>query len=132
MKVWPFGHEAHTNKSDERCSPRCASPQPGRAVGQDVVGNVQRRVRKVDGLAAQPGETVKPVNGNVMVKNEILDIVDMTLFLGFTLDAKLRWNSHITRLAKRLNSAAYAVKRTRQLTDESTARLFISVFFIVS
>ncbi|GBP59312.1 Activating signal cointegrator 1 complex subunit 1 [Eumeta japonica] len=57
--------------------------------------------------------SVKPVHGNVMVKNEILDIVDMTLFLGLTLDAKLRWNSHIIRLTKSLSSAAYAVKRTR-------------------
>ncbi|GBP33802.1 hypothetical protein EVAR_25403_1 [Eumeta japonica] len=51
-----------------------------------------------------------------MVKNEILDIVDTTLFLDLTLDAKLRWNSHITRSAKRLGSAAYAVKRIRRLT----------------
>ncbi|GBP07179.1 hypothetical protein EVAR_92083_1 [Eumeta japonica] len=36
----------------------------------------------------------------------------------------LRWNSHITKLAKRRSSAAIAVKRIRRLTDESTARLF--------
>ncbi|GBP21532.1 Probable RNA-directed DNA polymerase from transposon BS [Eumeta japonica] len=59
----------------------------------------------------------------VMVKDEVLDIVDTTLFLGLTLDSKLRWNSHITRLAKRLGSAAYAIKRIRLLTVESTARL---------
>ncbi|GBP30253.1 hypothetical protein EVAR_94563_1 [Eumeta japonica] len=42
--------------------------------------------------------TAEPVNDKVMVKNEILDIVDTTSFLDFTLDAKLRWSSHITRL----------------------------------
>ncbi|GBP88575.1 Probable RNA-directed DNA polymerase from transposon BS [Eumeta japonica] len=34
--------------------------------------------------------SAKPVNGNVMVKNEIQDIVDTTLSLDLTLDAKLR------------------------------------------
>ncbi|GBP57938.1 hypothetical protein EVAR_40797_1 [Eumeta japonica] len=43
-----------------------------------------------------------------MIKNEMLDTVDTTLFLGLTLDSQLRWNSHITRLAKRLGSAAHA------------------------
>ncbi|GBP62322.1 Probable RNA-directed DNA polymerase from transposon BS [Eumeta japonica] len=65
----------------------------------------------------------KPVDENVMINNEILDIVDTTIFLGVTLDAKLRWNSHITRLVKRLSAAAYTVKRIRRLTDESTGRL---------
>ncbi|GBP73165.1 hypothetical protein EVAR_59054_1 [Eumeta japonica] len=54
--------------------------------------------------------SAKEVNGNVIVKNEILDNVDTTLVdLDLTLDAKLRWNSLITRLAKRLCSAAYAL-----------------------
>ncbi|GBP79881.1 hypothetical protein EVAR_103463_1 [Eumeta japonica] len=52
-----------------------------------------------------------------MLKNEVLDTVDKTLFLGLTLESKLRWNSHIMRLAKILGSAAYAVKRIRPLTD---------------
>ncbi|GBP53786.1 Probable RNA-directed DNA polymerase from transposon BS [Eumeta japonica] len=65
----------------------------------------------------------KLIDTNVMVKNEVLDIVDTTLFLGLTLDSKLRWNSHITRLEKRLSSAAHAVKRIRRLTNENTARL---------
>ncbi|GBP89797.1 hypothetical protein EVAR_67609_1 [Eumeta japonica] len=58
-----------------------------------------------------------------MVKNEMLDTVDTTLFLGLTLSAKLQWNSHITRLAKRLSSAAYAMKRIRRLPNKSTTRL---------
>ncbi|GBP42446.1 hypothetical protein EVAR_47741_1 [Eumeta japonica] len=47
--------------------------------------------------------SAKPVNGNVKIKDRILGIVDTTLFLGFTLDAKLPWNSHITRLTRRLS-----------------------------
>ncbi|GBP77192.1 hypothetical protein EVAR_48325_1 [Eumeta japonica] len=35
-----------------------------------------------------PKRSAKPVNGNVTVINEILDIVDTTLFLGFTLDGE--------------------------------------------
>ncbi|GBP65245.1 Probable RNA-directed DNA polymerase from transposon BS [Eumeta japonica] len=73
----------------------------------------------------------KLIDTNVMVKNEVLDIVDTTLFLGLTLDSKLRWNSHITRLAKRLSSAAHAVKRIRRLTNESTARLVYFSCFLV-
>ncbi|GBP06147.1 hypothetical protein EVAR_3526_1 [Eumeta japonica] len=56
-----------------------------------------------------------------MVKNEILDIVDTTLFLGFTLDAILRWNSHITKLAKRLSSAAYALQTGSKVLAVSLA-----------
>ncbi|GBP08288.1 Probable RNA-directed DNA polymerase from transposon BS [Eumeta japonica] len=74
--------------------------------------------------------SAKLIDANVMDKIEVLDFVDTALFLGFTLDAKLHLNSHIsTRLAKRLSSAVYAVTRNRRLTDESTARL---VYFIVS
>ncbi|GBP00812.1 hypothetical protein EVAR_77013_1 [Eumeta japonica] len=75
--------------------------------------------------------SAQPVNGKAMVKNEILDIVDTTLFLGLTLDAKLRWNSQITRSVKRLSSAAYAVKIIRRLTPVK-ARLVYFSFFIVS
>ncbi|GBP67712.1 hypothetical protein EVAR_40483_1 [Eumeta japonica] len=46
--------------------------------------------------------SAKLVDANVMAKNEILDIVDTTLFLSLTLDTKWRWNSHVTRLAKGL------------------------------
>ncbi|GBP46070.1 Probable RNA-directed DNA polymerase from transposon BS [Eumeta japonica] len=43
----------------------------------------------------------KPVNGNVMIRNEILDIMDTTLFRDLTLDAKFRWNFYITRLGEK-------------------------------
>ncbi|GBP44461.1 hypothetical protein EVAR_39469_1 [Eumeta japonica] len=71
----------------------------------------------------------KLIDTKVVVKNEVLDIVDTALFLDLTLDSKLRCNSHITRLVKRLGSAAYVVKRIRRLTDESTARLVCFSFF---
>ncbi|GBP22806.1 hypothetical protein EVAR_17160_1 [Eumeta japonica] len=57
-----------------------------------------------------------------MVQNKILNIVDTTLFFALTLDVKLRWNSRILRLAKRLSSAAHAMKRMRRLNDETAAR----------
>ncbi|GBP80693.1 hypothetical protein EVAR_52900_1 [Eumeta japonica] len=63
------------------------------------------------------------VDVNVMLKNDILDIVDMALFPGLTLDAKLPWNFQIKGSAKRLSFVAYVVKRIRLLTDENTARL---------
>ena len=66
---------------------------------------------------------VKAVPARIMMKNYILDFVDSAVFLGITLDAKLQWGPHIGELAKRLGSAAYAVKKVRQLSDVNTARL---------
>ncbi|GBP43607.1 Probable RNA-directed DNA polymerase from transposon BS [Eumeta japonica] len=71
----------------------------------------------------------KLFNTNVMVKNEVLDMVDTTLFLGLTLGSKLRWNSHITRLAKRLGSAVYAVKRIRRTYRRKHGETSLFQFF---
>ncbi|GBP79498.1 hypothetical protein EVAR_59172_1 [Eumeta japonica] len=43
--------------------------------------------------------------------------------VGITLDNRLQWSPHINKLAKRLSSAAYAVKKMRNLSDVETARL---------
>ncbi|CAH2239265.1 jg21896 [Pararge aegeria aegeria] len=48
---------------------------------------------------------------------------DSTVFLGMTLDCKLQWGTHIDTLAGELSSAAYAVRKIRQITDVETARL---------
>ncbi|KAI8423731.1 hypothetical protein MSG28_012762 [Choristoneura fumiferana] len=42
---------------------------------------------------------------------------------GITLDSKLQWGPHVTAIAGRLSSAAFAVWKIRQLTDVATARL---------
>ncbi|GBP00321.1 Probable RNA-directed DNA polymerase from transposon BS [Eumeta japonica] len=49
--------------------------------------------------------------------------VGVNVFLGIILDNRLQWGPHINELAKRLNSAAYAVKKMRNLSDVETARL---------
>ncbi|GBP28386.1 hypothetical protein EVAR_102958_1 [Eumeta japonica] len=64
----------------------------------------------------------KLIKANVIVKNVIPDIVDTTLFPGLALYAKLRWNPHITRLAKMLGSAAYALQRIQRFTVANSAR----------
>ncbi|KAI8440765.1 hypothetical protein MSG28_009095 [Choristoneura fumiferana] len=43
--------------------------------------------------------------------------------IGITLDSKLQWGPHVTAIAGRLSSAAFAVWKIRQLTDVATARL---------
>lgn len=72
---------------------------------------------------------VLQVAANVKVKDEQIDLVDTTKFLGITLDNKLQWGPHIDTLSKRLSSAAYAVKKIRLLTDVDTARLVYFSYF---
>lgn len=72
---------------------------------------------------------VKQVKTNVLVNGAELDLVDTTVFLGITLDSKLQWGPHITKLSKRLSSAAYAVYKIRHLTDVETARLVYFSYF---
>ena len=72
---------------------------------------------------------VRPAPTNIQVKGESLDLVDSTVFLGITLDNKLQWGPHIDKLAKRLSSAAYAVKKIRDISDEATARLVYFSYF---
>ena len=72
---------------------------------------------------------VKQVDTHIVMNDETVQIVDTTVFLGITLDSKLQWGSHITALAGRLSSAAYAVRKIRSLTDEETARLVYFSYF---
>ncbi|XP_052752361.1 uncharacterized protein LOC128200988 [Galleria mellonella] len=48
---------------------------------------------------------------------------------GITVDSKLQWGPHISKLASRLSSAAYAIRRIRQLTDVATAKLVYFSYF---
>ncbi|CAH2234017.1 jg9919 [Pararge aegeria aegeria] len=54
---------------------------------------------------------------------------DSTVFLGMTLDCKLQWGTHIDTLAGKLSSAAYAVRKIRQISDVETARLVYFAYF---
>jgi hypothetical protein len=65
----------------------------------------------------------------IIIKDEVIELEDKTVFLGITLDSKLQWSPHISTLAGRLSSAAYAVKRIRQLADVETARLVYFAYF---
>ena len=66
---------------------------------------------------------------NVILNRDILEFVEKTVFLGITLDSKLQCGPHLTSLAGRLSSAAYAVRKIRQLTDVDTARLVYFSYF---
>ncbi|GBP40237.1 Probable RNA-directed DNA polymerase from transposon BS [Eumeta japonica] len=65
---------------------------------------------------------VRHGSGTISVRNKELEFVNSTVFLGITLDDRLQWGPHISELAKRLSSAAYAVKKMRNLSDVETAR----------
>lgn len=73
--------------------------------------------------------SVKYAEVKLNIDKENLDFVDSTLFLGITIDSKLHWGSHISYLANKLSSAAYAVKRVREITDIETARLVYFSYF---
>lgn len=72
---------------------------------------------------------VRQVENSIILGTDRLELVDETVFLGITIDAKLQWGPHIEKLAHRLSSAAYAVKRIRELTDIATARLVYFSYF---
>jgi hypothetical protein len=58
-----------------------------------------------------------------------LEIIKEAVFLGISIDSNLQWDPHIINLSGKLSSAAYAVKKIRQLTDITTARLVYYAYF---
>lgn len=72
---------------------------------------------------------VRQLDTAITLNGEKLDFANDTLFLGLTLDRNLQWAPHISLLANRLSSAAYAVRRIRQYTDVDTARLVYFSYF---
>lgn len=72
---------------------------------------------------------VKKNNIQLILGQEKLELVESTKFLGITVDSRLQWGPHIESLAGRLSSAAYAVRKIRELTDVATARLVYFSYF---
>ncbi len=72
---------------------------------------------------------VKSNECDILLNGKKLEFVKQTTFLGITIDEKLQWGPHITSLAGRLSSAAFAVWKIRQLTDVDTARLVYFSYF---
>ena len=72
---------------------------------------------------------VPQVGLNLKLDGKKLVAITETIFLGITLDSKLQWGAHIRTLSGRLSSAAYAVRKIRQLTDIATARLVYFSYF---
>ena len=72
---------------------------------------------------------VKQCPTKINLNGETLDLVDSAVFLGITVDSKLQWGPHISALSSRLSSAAFAVKKIRQITNVETARLVYFSYF---
>lgn len=66
---------------------------------------------------------------DIKVNNKKLDIFNSSKFLGLTLDSKLTWAIHINELSGKLSSAAYAVRKIRELSDVKTARIVYFSYF---
>ncbi|GBP17153.1 Protein KIAA0100 [Eumeta japonica] len=71
------------------------------------------------------GRTVGPSSDTNLTQyvTKNWDFVNATVFLGLTLNNRFQWGPHISKLAKRLSSAVYAVQKIRNLSDVETARL---------
>ena len=54
---------------------------------------------------------------------------ESAIFIGLTIDSKLQSNNHLEALADKLSSAAFAIKKVRQMTDVETARLVHYSYF---
>ena len=54
---------------------------------------------------------------------------ESAIFLGLTIDSKFQWNTHLEAPADKLSSAAFAIKKVRQMTDVETARLVYYSYF---
>ncbi|PCI92573.1 MAG: hypothetical protein COB15_17455, partial [Flavobacteriales bacterium] len=65
----------------------------------------------------------------LVVNGKVLEWVHSAKFLGITVDSKFKWDKHIEITAKKLSSAAFAVRRIRQCTNIETARLVYYSYF---
>lgn len=72
---------------------------------------------------------VRQVSTQIKMNDNVVELVDSTVFLGIKLDSRLQWDPHIDTLSGRLSSAAYAVKKIRLLTDVETARVVYFSYF---
>lgn len=68
-------------------------------------------------------------DSSIKIDEDALSFDKNCTFLGITLDSKFQWAPHINALSSRLSSAAYAVRKIRQLTDFSTAKLVYYSYF---
>ncbi|GBP28011.1 hypothetical protein EVAR_83642_1 [Eumeta japonica] len=62
-------------------------------------------------------ETV--IYSDELVRKEELEFLNATVFLGITLYNRFQWGPHISKIAKRLRSAAYAVKEKQEFNQTS-------------
>ncbi|GBP55986.1 hypothetical protein EVAR_97407_1 [Eumeta japonica] len=68
-------------------------------------------------------EFKKNGSGVILIRNDESELVETTVFLGLTLGKKLQWGPHIDALAKRLSSAAFAIKKLKNLSDTKITTL---------
>lgn len=62
-------------------------------------------------------------------QNNQLNSISKTNFLGLVLDENMRWESHINKLAAKLSSACYAIRRIKEVTNSKTAHLVYYGYF---
>jgi hypothetical protein len=66
-----------------------------------------------------PTKSKEPLNINVSMEGEKLEIVRNTKFLGIILDDQLNWKLHIAYLAQKLSKSVGILSRARQLLSSN-------------
>lgn len=59
-------------------------------------------------------------NLDIKYKNNAIDEVDNTKFLGVNIDKKLNWKQHVENLCKKLNSLVYVLYKLAPVVNEET------------
>ena len=57
------------------------------------------------------------------VNGKSIRVVDVTKFLGLTIDSRLKWITHINNVAQKISSGCYLIKRVLRICNFNTAKL---------
>lgn len=63
------------------------------------------------------------------IQEQSLNVVSEIIFLGLIFDNQLNWKAHIDRLAGKLSSACYAIKKIRELCGFDAAKAVYFAYF---
>lgn len=94
-----------------------------------VSNNLLLNVTKTKAIHFYLGARNVTLPADVVIGNQSLELVQNVKFLGVFLDNKLKWDTHIDKLASRLSSAIFAISKIRQLCGFETAKLVYFAYF---
>lgn len=85
--------------------------------------NLQVNVKKTNYVYFKTQQSKVSNEPNIMFNNQAVERNKNIKFLGLLIDENLKWNEHVNKLLKKLNSGVYALSRMVFLNDCSTLRM---------